>query len=229
MESHPSFDVWANHLGSTDRRHRPCRMMPRSVPPEIVGRVDRCVRWVGIGSHPLRRRMDRAEAWFAVVLAVAVVTCGPFVVWRSGASAHDRAAAAAEWQRSRFFPVRAVLLQDTDDSVPVYGEDGQVPGTVQAEWTAPDGTRRVGPVVPSARGSAGTTVVIWTDRSGNPGERPGSDPVAAAIGVGLFVALLVVTVPVGVLFGLRGWLDRRRMAAWEREWAEFEPRWSGPR
>src|SRR4051812_35463841 len=106
--------------------------------------LGRCVRWVGIGPGPLRRRMDRAEAWFVVVLTVVVVTCGPFLVWWSGESAYARAAAAADWQRNRFFPVHAVLLQDTGDFVPGYGGNGHARGAVQAEWTAPDGTQRVG-------------------------------------------------------------------------------------
>ena len=173
--------------------------------------------------------MDRGEAWFAMVLTVAVVACGPLLVWRSGESAYDRAAAAADWQRNRFFPVHAVLLQDTGDFIPVYGEDGKAKAAVQAEWTAPDGTRRVGHVIPPSPVTAGTTILIWTDLAGNPGERPDSDPMGAAIGVGLLIALLIVAAHAGVLLGVRGWLDRRRMAAWQQEWTDVEPRWSGRR
>ena len=41
--------------------------------------------------------------------------------------------------------------------------------------------------LPSEPGAAGTTVLIWTDRAGNPGERPDSDPMGTAIGVGLVI------------------------------------------
>jgi hypothetical protein len=191
--------------------------------------LGRCARWVGIRPGPLRRRMDRAEAWFTVLLTIAVVSVGPLVVWRSGESAYAHAAAAADWQRNRLFPVHAVLLQDAGDFVPVYGGDDRARGTVQAEWTAPDGTRRVGPVLPPEPGGAGTTVLIWTDRAGNPGERSESDPMGAAIGVGLFIALLIVAVHAALLLGVRWWLNRKRMAAWQREWTDVEPRWSGRR
>jgi hypothetical protein len=189
--------------------------------------LSRCARWVGIGRNPLRRRTDRVEAWVTMVLTVTTVACGPLLVWRCGENAYDRAAATAEWQRHRVFPVHAVLLEDTDNFVQAYGDDGQTPPwTVRAEWTAPNGTSREGPVTPSTWAEAGATILIWTDVYGNPTEHSDTDPLGSAIGVGLMIALLMVSVHAGILVGVRRTLNRRRMEAWQREWRNVEPQWS---
>ena len=98
-----------------------------------------------------------------------------------------------------------------------------------ARWTAPDGTVRTGPVEPPANGRAGSTVAIWTDARGTPMRPPTSSPLGASVGVGLAVTSFVVVVYACVLAAVRRSLDRRRMAAWQREWRSVEPRWSGRR
>jgi hypothetical protein len=195
---------------------------------DVSTRLRRCARWVGIDRNPLRRWNDRIEAWVRVVLTATVLSSGPFVVWWCGESAYDRAAAAAEWSRNRLFPVHAVILEDSDHG-PVYSEDGHTDASVEARWTAPNGTPRTGPVTPTEPNPAGTTVLIWTDVYGNPMEPSTTNPSTSAIGVGLTSALFIIAGYATVLMSVRRLLDGRRMTAWQREWRSVEPRWSGRR
>jgi len=179
-----------------------------------------------MGRNPLRRRTDRIEAWFRVALTTIVFFGGPFAVWWCAASAYDSAAAAAEWQRNSVFPVQARLLEDATSAAGGY-EQGEA--TVQAQWTAPNGSQRTGPVTPPPAALAGTTIVIWTDANGNPMDRPAASPTSDAIGVALAIAGLIAAAYATALVGVRRLLDRRRMAAWQSGWRHVEPRWSGRR
>jgi hypothetical protein len=193
--------------------------------------MSRSGRWIGIDRNPLRRRTDRIEAWLRVVLTAVVLTCAPFVVWWSGSSAYDQAAAAADWHGNRLVPVQAVLLQDADHPTQTYDGNGTSP--VQARWTAPNGVVRTGPVVPPAMAPkvarAGTTILILTDEDGSPVHRTAPNPSASATGVGLASAALIAAVYAAVLLAVRRLLDRRRMADWQDGWRHVEPRWSGRR
>jgi hypothetical protein len=193
--------------------------------------VRRLARSVGIDGNALRRRTDRVEAWLTLALAMAVLLGAPFLIWWSGAAAYRGAAAGAEIEQQRRFPVEAVLLSDAADWYYAYGEGGSPHApAVTARWTAPDGTRRTGRVVPQAPGAAGTVTTIWTDRHGNPrGPRPQRSPSAAAVGAGGITALGIGCALACVLLLIRRCLNRLRMAGWERDWMRVEPRWSGRR
>jgi hypothetical protein len=189
----------------------------------------RCARRAGMGRNPLRRPTDRFEAWFTLMLTVAVVAVAPSLVWWCAGSAYDRASSAAERQRDMLFLVEAVLLAGADGAERVYTEDGNAKRLVPARWTAPDGTTCTGTLEPPAFSEAGSTIVIWTDIRGTPMQPPTSSPLGASIGVGLAVTSLVVVLYACALVALRRLLDRRRMVAWQRDWRSVEPRWSGRR
>ena len=74
-----------------------------------------------------------------------------------------------------------------------------------------------------------STVPVWVDRHGPVAGAPimRTDPVTAAAGGGLGVAVLGVAVLLAAWTGTRRYIDARNSAAWAREWARVEPEWSG--
>jgi hypothetical protein len=99
---------------------------------------------------------------------------------------------------------------------------------VLARWTAPDGRARSGEIPVGIGVTVGQTVGVWVDAAGTLVDPPPSRGVVLAdqaTAVAVAVAVLGI-----VLFGLacagRWALDRRRLAAWEAEWADVGPRWT---
>jgi hypothetical protein len=167
--------------------------------------------------------------WFTWLLTIGVLVVTSVVVWWCAADAYERASSAADRQRDMLFLVEAVLLADADRAERVYTDDGHSQLLVPARWTAPDGTVRTGQLEPPAFGRAGATIAIWTDSEGTPMQPPTSNPLGASVGVGLAVTAFAVVTYASVLSAVRRALNRRRMAAWQREWSAVEPRWSGRR
>jgi hypothetical protein len=195
---------------------------------DVSTRIIRCVRRIGIDRNPLRRPTDRVGAWFTAALTAVVLTGTPIVAWRCGEAAY-RGAAAAEQERQRLVAVPAVLLEDTP-AVQVFAEDAQTQFSVTARWTAPDGTVRSGSVSPPTPAVAGTTIMIWTDVSGNVRDRaPVTGPSTSAAGAIVTCLLVILAGYAGILVGLRWYRNRRSMVSWQREWMCVEPRWSGRR
>jgi hypothetical protein len=184
-----------------------------------------------VDRNPLRRRTDRIEAWVTIAVMSVVLLVAPVVAWRAGAVAYDGEYSASEREKHvQRFQVEAVLLEDTSDHVVAYGQAGVWQDPVPARWTAPDGRSRTGSVVPQSRGSAGTTIPIWTDPQGNLLAPPASySPHALAFGAGLAAALGLVGTAALVLMLIRKRLDERRMTSWQTEWMLVEPGWSGRR
>lgn len=179
--------------------------------------------------NPLRRTVDRVEA---------AVMAGLFVVFLAGASLAALAAAGhvtasglrAERAEASWRRVPAVLLQNAPRAAQSPDEDSTIP-LVRARWTAPDGTPRVGELYAPYGAAAGTTVPVWTDRSGNLEAAPvehGYVVAQATFTALTAVALVAAAVAVTGLLARRA-LDRHRLAAWEAEWARTGPQWTGRR
>ncbi|MFE1949662.1 hypothetical protein ACFW9D_04245 [Streptomyces sp. NPDC059524] len=100
---------------------------------------------------------------------------------------------------------------------------------VPARWEQPAGVPRAGKIdVPLGTGK-GATVPLWVDDTGAPAQPPGT-VAGRALGALSGGALVTATAGLTMLGCLR--LARRRterhlLAAWEREWEEVEPVWSG--
>ena len=184
----------------------------------------RFARRVGFGKNELRRGVDLVDALvtgFAAAVSVAIVVGG---VLLGLILARDGAGVAAEQQATRT-ATTAVLLEDP-------GSDGDRAGTIaSAEWTAPDGSIRTGPVQTQVGQHTGTSLEIWTDRSGGVVSRP--------IGLADVVLMVLVTVAGAMATAyilLRGlvWLprlmiERWTQREWARDWARTAPRWTGTR
>ncbi len=175
--------------------------------------------------NELRRPSDRVEGAVLVTLAAAFLAA---VVAASFVGAHMYHSQRAADARLR--PAVAVLVQ----SGPTEILNGS--WQVQARWRAPDGRPRAGylstvtaPGIWNA--AAGTRVRVWLTSSGEPAAAPLGQttmilnaflvPLSWAGGVGI---VLIICYRLCRLA-----LDRRRLAAWESDWALIGPRWTSRR
>ncbi|MFF8381627.1 hypothetical protein ACF07V_36655 [Streptomyces sp. NPDC015661] len=164
------------------------------------------------------------RAALILVLAIALI-CGAVagaILWDTGARA-DRALAAHRHQ------VQAVTTGPAEDP-PIASRQGvRPPSIAPAVWTYPDNVRRSGTVQVPPRTPQGRTLTIWVDDRGTPARPPGTtaDLVPATLTGGIAVAGAAAAASAGALALVRRRSAARRFAAWEREWEQVEPLWSG--
>src|SRR5262245_59729177 len=122
--------------------------------------LGRKARWIRPDRNPLRRKLDRVEAFIIGGLIVAAAAGAPVTAMPVSHWAHTAAARAAQQERESSFQTQAVLLANPSETMSGYTMTAT--GSALARWTTPAGTSRDG-VVPVPDGSArGTTVPIWT-------------------------------------------------------------------
>ncbi|MEU9997509.1 hypothetical protein [Streptomyces sp. NPDC050848] len=174
------------------------------------------------GSTPLRRPARRTALVFVLMIALicGAVTAG--ILWTAGAKA-DREIAAHRHQ------VTATTTGPSKDP-PVAARYGTQPQAVApAVWEQPEHVPRSGNIhVPPAT-PQGRTVTIWVDDAGVPVRPPGSaaDRALTSLSGGMAAAGAVGVTGAAVVFLVRRGTDGHRLAAWEREWEQVEPVWSG--
>ena len=175
--------------------------------------------------NPLRRAADRAEFAVAALLLAALLAGVPLT---AVAAAHWAVASGLRTERAQagWHQVPAVLLHDAP--TPAGSLSFPVPWPqAPARWAGPAGTR-TGKVDAPPGTKAGSTVMVWTDRSGG---LTGAPVAAAALTSRVLAAALAAPVALSVmllvLWAYAGiFLDWRRMAAWDADWAITEPQWS---
>jgi hypothetical protein len=182
----------------------------------------------GLDANPLRRGIDRAEAWIRLSVVVLFLVAGPLAAIAVGHWASDSGAAAARAQAAAEHRIRAVLLSNAPAATnyPVVGNS--VDAWVRARWTAPDGTLRAGAVQAAAGARAGSIVIVWSDASGTLAGPP-IGPAQILSRVITFVTVTSAALAIfllSVLWLTRRALDRRRLAAWETGWTAVGPQWS---
>ncbi|MER7187405.1 hypothetical protein ABT404_49455 [Streptomyces hyaluromycini] len=173
-------------------------------------------------SNPLRRHDDIVESWIVLAAWVAFAVGGA-VAGLVTAHAADEVFAQ---QRAERQPVRAVLLETVPRTAPAIGmTTDRRPTTVR--WTTPGGSTRTGRTLVDAGLRAGSEVTVWQDGHGRLAPAP-PDPTEAAIESGFLGATAAAALG-GLVFGggavARRLLDRRRIDAWDRQWALVGPRW----
>ncbi|WP_432138390.1 MULTISPECIES: Rv1733c family protein [unclassified Streptomyces] len=175
-------------------------------------------------ANPLRRLSDRVEAW--IILSAWILALAGGVL--AGVSAGTGTQHLLDAHRAAVHQVTAVLTADAPKAPPA-ADDGVGDGLVwaQVRWTDADGATHTGRAKVEPGGETGGKVTAWTDGSG----RLVAEPLTASAAelqsaiTGTLAALGTAT---GVLLGsrlARRPLDRRRMRAWETEWAQVGPRW----
>ncbi|MFB7456043.1 MULTISPECIES: hypothetical protein [unclassified Streptomyces] len=181
-------------------------------------------------NNPLRRGTDLAEARVALVALLLVLVAAPVVGCLVGFLAQDALQQSVREQGSSRHPVTATVVQrlnrlDPDPEI-TTGRDPR--SRVLADWTAPDGTRRHGPVTTTLRSPRpGDHFTLWTDEHGRTVTRPldsttaTAHAVLAGCGAGMLTALLVEGIRRLIVWRL----DRRRDALWDQAWDRAGPDW----
>ncbi|MBV2357380.1 hypothetical protein KUM39_23950 [Streptomyces sp. J2-1] len=180
-------------------------------------------RWWRWRRNPLRRHCDVVEAWIVLVVWTLVVL-GGIVAGALAASSVDAGFAV---RRAQVQAVTASLTDDASRTPP--GSDGYDDGRVWAgvRWTDADGAVHTdrAKVYPGA--PAGSTLTVWTDRTGHVVAPPvsGGEAVLQSVLTGALVAA-----GTGAAVWTGGWLVRgvrmrRRMSEWDEEWKRVGPEW----
>jgi hypothetical protein len=188
----------------------------------------RLARRIGLDANPLRRGTDRAEAWIRIGLVLVFLAAAPLAGWQAADWARSVANRATRTQQATERYVAATLLHNVPGSPDSpFGSEGS-PGWVLARWSTRGGAVRTGSVQAPPGARAGSTVRVWTDRSGAL-----TGPPLQRSQVRDWVLMIALLAPVMlallllVALGLsRQVLERRRMASWERAWSAVEPHWT---
>jgi len=175
---------------------------------------------------PPRRRTDLVEDAAAWLLAAVALFILLLAVW-GGAGVYADSLDQSRIEHEQRTQVEALLL---DDPPPGYREadsDGVAWRSVRFADTS--GNERVTDVPVTGRLPAGGTVRLRVDRDGRVMPAPFTQTDAMVIGAttGIGITALGAAVLTSTWFGLRRLLDVHNGVAWDREWAQIEPVWSG--
>ncbi|MGY1439962.1 Rv1733c family protein [Streptomyces reniochalinae] len=177
----------------------------------------------------LRRPTDRLQAWIGLGLLLAALSATVATALLAGRAAHQQLRHTADAQARSRHLTPAVLVQDA----PVHPEPGsdeeketRYPVTVR--YAGPGGEQRTGQAEVSPGLPSGARVRIWVDGDGSVADPPMT---RAHIHRRVLVRALLASAPVPLAAAAvhrlidRG-VQRRNLAAWEKEWAETAPRWT---
>ncbi|MFF8730587.1 hypothetical protein ACF073_29525 [Streptomyces sp. NPDC015171] len=175
--------------------------------------------------NPLKRRADVLEAWVvlgACLLAVLAGALGGLAAARS--VEHGLARERATW-----LPAVARVVGKVPGPTP--GRSGHVSSGervwAKVRWTVADGSAHTGQIRVEPGSKPGTPVTVWTDPRGHLVSRPitASEADFRATLIGLLVGVSAAAVPFVGGLAVRSRLERRRMEAWDTEWARLGPQW----
>lgn len=213
------------------------------------------LRKIGLDGNPLRRTSDRVEAWFTVLLLVALVLVMPYAAWRAGRVSYTAGVRTERVEQAHRYRTEAVLLPnpdtggtpaanpggaagddppagaDSDAAAPARGSAADSRVRAYAQWTGVDGSEHHGFVPVAAPAQPGTRVPVWTDAAGDivgPPQRR-SETVIDAATVAVVTAAVVAGLLAAVRVVVRRALDAHRLARWQEAWWQYEPRWTGRR
>ena len=193
-----------------------------------MGWLTRLTRRLWMGNNRLRRRTDRIEAWITAGLIVVFLAGAPLAWFGAGRWA-EQAVVREQHAQQSWHQVAAILLEAAPPQPQFeFGLPWNPAVMVLAHWIGPDGKDRIGQIPVKAGSWAGRTVRVWVDTVGRP-TGPPLPPAVLAERVTSAKTLAPASLAL-LLLGL-GWLvrqvmDRRRLAAWEADWASTGPRWT---
>jgi hypothetical protein len=131
------------------------------------------VRPMQLGHRTTRCPPDRTENAVFTGLMGAFLAGSPFVAYAAGRWADAALSRQARLQRNALFQVPATLLGEA----PLRTGSGT--GAAQpapAQWRAPDGRLRTGPVSAPSGAAAGSTVTVWVNQAGDLADPPMRQP-----------------------------------------------------
>ncbi|WP_318204849.1 hypothetical protein [Streptomyces sp. SCL15-4] len=173
--------------------------------------------------NPLRRRADVVEAWVVLGAFSLTVLAGVLAgLLAAGSVEHGLAR-----ERTERRPTVARVVTRVPAKPPAREDRAGERVWAQARWHAVDGSSHTGRVRVRAGSEPGTPVTVWTDSRGRLVNRPvtASEAAFRATLVGLLVGVSAAAVPCVAGLAVRGRLERRRLRAWDTEWARLGPQW----
>jgi hypothetical protein len=181
--------------------------------------------FVGTG-NALRRPSDRFQVWFGLLLMALLILGAPAGGWVAGAMTHTAYLRIADTQRAERHQVMARLTANA--TVVVSGRVVDEKALAPVRWNDGDGSVHSGKAEVAKGSERGMTVRIWVGPEGVVTVEPmtSANVKATAWAAGLTAAATVAAVTLGVGVCVRAVLDRRRYAAWGKEWESLEPQWS---
>jgi hypothetical protein len=173
-----------------------------------------------------RRRTDHIEDAAVWVLA-SIALFALLLAILGGAGVCADALDQSRLEHDQRTQVEALLLDDPHPGDRAVGAEDVARRSVR--FTDASGVEHVAEVPVSYPRPAGDTVRLWVDRNGRITPAPLASADAVVIGAtsGIGIAALGAAVLALLWCGLRRLLDARNSVAWEQEWAEVEPVWSG--
>ncbi|MFE1907915.1 hypothetical protein ACFW96_30225 [Streptomyces gardneri] len=176
----------------------------------------------GSGTTLPGRPARRAALVFVLMIAL---ICGAVVagsLWTAGAE--------ADWERAvHRHQVTATTTGPAKDPPVATRFGSRQQATAPAVWEQPEHVRRSGTISVPPQTPQGRALTIWVDDEGTPTRPPDSaaDRAFTSLSGGTAVASLVGATGTALVFLVRRRADGHRLAAWEREWEQVEPVWSG--
>jgi hypothetical protein len=192
--------------------------------------LNRFIRGRRPDRNPLRRTSDRVQTYLLAGLLAAGIAGAPFAAQAAGHATYAAMLRAERAQRATRHQVNAELLRQAGDTS-VNGYEFGIEVSVPARWTTVTGVPRTGQLMAPEGSQKGTTVTVWTDSSGalvdaplQPGQVAAQADLAAVGAVaGIGILYLCEALIISQL------LNRRRMTAWDADWALTEPMWNRQR
>ena len=175
---------------------------------------------------PPRRRTDLVEDAAAWLLAAVALFILLLAVW-GGAGVYADTLDQSRLEHEQRTQVQALLL---DDPPPGYREtDSEDVAWRSVRFADISGSEHLANVPVAGRPPAGGTVRLWADRNDRVMAAPltKTDAMVISATAGIGITALGAAVLTSTWFGLRRLLDVRNGVAWDREWAQIEPVWSG--
>lgn len=189
----------------------------------------RVIRGLRPDGNPLRRKADKAEAYILAGFLAAAIAVAPFAAHLAGDAGHTAAQQTARQELATSHEVKALVLQGATGTASGYSLDSGFLARIR--WTIPGGRAETGQVAVPPGTKKGAVVGVWITNSGqltNPPLQPAqvagqADLAAAGALAGIGLLYLCEAIIVRMLF------NRRRLAAWDADWAATAPMWNRQR
>jgi hypothetical protein len=165
-------------------------------------------------------------------MAALVIAVGaPVVGWATGTAVDGVLRQTVRAEQVGRSHVSAVLVRmratKATDADPETAQPGEQAGDAVARWKTPDGATHTGTVRVTAGGKAGDRIRVWTDDAGRlvaPPMGPSTATIEAVL-AGLGSALAAAGTAGAARQALIWQFMRRRLAGWERAWAQAGQSW----
>jgi hypothetical protein len=165
------------------------------------------------------------------VVILGLLIALPFAVVIGSGTYRGQLAVSVEQSASRHLAI-ATLIGNAPRPMPAtdgayFTGTGGAAGA-PARWTVAGGAERTGTVAADPGLTAGTQVPIWLSDAGDPVPAPMtvSDAATTSVLAGTFSWLAAALGLTALYWIARLFLDRRRAARWDREWAHVGGRWA---